>query len=146
MSDGEVSAFLRSRYVATLGTIGPTGRPHLVSIGYVLTEDGIEFCTYADAQKVVNLRRDLRASILVEQTLPYAQIKGVLITGDAQVHDDPDRARAVMESLVTQMRRLTPDDTVPPVDTDKHSRRRVAVTLPLLDVRSWDHDRLGGGY
>jgi nitroimidazol reductase NimA-like FMN-containing flavoprotein (pyridoxamine 5'-phosphate oxidase superfamily) len=146
MTSDEVDMFLRSRYIATFGSIGPSGAPHLVSIGYVVGDDGIEFCSYSDAQKIVNLRRNPLASILVEHTLPYAEIKGVLVAGPARIHDDPDRAKAVMDALGAQMRVLSPDDVRPPVDTQVHSRRRVTVTMPLVDVRSWDHSRLGGRY
>ena len=60
-----------------------------MTIGFARSElDSVYMTSFRSAQKVANINRDPRASLLVEVTRPYRDICGALITGAATVIDD----------------------------------------------------------
>ena len=52
-----------------------------------VTEDPLELhmWVYGKSQKAVNVRRNPRASVLVESGEPYQDLRGVLVRGDARI-------------------------------------------------------------
>jgi nitroimidazol reductase NimA-like FMN-containing flavoprotein (pyridoxamine 5'-phosphate oxidase superfamily) len=148
MTEDECWAFLRSSCLGTLSTIDQDGFPHVVSTGYVVGDGTVRLTSYKKAQKVINLRRNPRAGLLVEVTAPYAAIRGVMIRGDIEVRDDPDAAHEVMLGIAAQNERLTPDTWAlqPPVPYWESSRKRVEMILRPVKIVSWDHARLAGRY
>ena len=71
MTDEEIAAYLERRRTATMATIGATGQPHLVAMWYSIIDGDIWFETKARSQKAVNLRRDPRIRVSVEEGLTY---------------------------------------------------------------------------
>ncbi len=65
MTDEEVDAFLHDQRTMSMATIGPGGRIHLVAMWYGFVDGAIGFETKAKSQKVQNLRRDDRLTVLV---------------------------------------------------------------------------------
>ena len=82
MTDDEVDAFLTEQRNATVGTLGPQGRIHLVGMWYAWFDGHVWLETKPKSQKVVNLRRDPRMSFLVEAGHTYDQLRGVALEGD----------------------------------------------------------------
>jgi PPOX class probable F420-dependent enzyme len=77
---------------ATLGTIGPDGRPQLTVVWF-LAEDGVVRVSLASSrQKTSNLRRNSVASLLildVDNPFRYVEVRG-----DVDIEPDPDYAFA----------------------------------------------------
>lgn len=152
MTPTEVTAFLESRCHLVLGTLGPTGAPHLVTVSYGYRDGSVCFWGYAKSQKCVNLRRDPRVTVLVEDPgSSYSEIRGVQLTGVAQLTDDPAEVRAIGELVldsVARQRALHPvtaaDGT--PRSLEDIAVKRLGVWLTPDRVSSWDHRRLGGRY
>ncbi len=46
--------------------------------------------TYAKSQKVKNLERDPRATILIETGFEYTELRGVMIESEAVIHREPE--------------------------------------------------------
>ena len=141
MDDAEVEAFIVEQRVATMGTIGPTGRPHLVAMWYAVIDGDIWFETKAKSQKATNLRRDPRITCSIETGLTYDQLRGVSIDGTAEIVDDPD---ALWKVGIDVWKRYTgpyTDEMKPFVEVMLHNR--IAVRLVRERVRSWDHRKLG---
>ena len=83
----EQRAFLEARRFAVLGTVNPSGSPHLTITWYLLDGDEILFNTKAGRAKESNLARDPRVSILVydETGYRYMRIDGrVRVVADAE--------------------------------------------------------------
>ena len=99
MSPEEVAGFLDEQRVVTCATLGRDGWPHLMPLWYVLREGEVWAWTYAKSQKVVNVRRDPRATVLVATGEKYEELKGVSITGTATVVDDLDEVLAFGERV-----------------------------------------------
>lgn len=84
--------FLRSQRLCRLGTVGPTGWPHVIPVMYTLTDSGA-FEFDADGIKLRNLTAEPRAALVVDASGPK---RGVSVQGRAEVIGH-ERARLVPE-------------------------------------------------
>lgn len=141
MSDAEVRDFVRSSRTMTVASLGPTGHPHLVAMWFGFVDDAICFETKAKSQKVQNLRRDPRVSVLVEDGEVYEQLRGVCLEGTADVIDDPDFLWRVGVSVFERYMGPYSEDKRPIVEF--MLTKRVAVRVNVERTRSWDHRKLG---
>ncbi|MEB3372140.1 pyridoxamine 5'-phosphate oxidase family protein [Saccharopolyspora mangrovi] len=143
MTPEEVEAFLATRRTAALSSLGPSGHPHAVAMWFALIDGVVWFETKAKAQKAVNIRRDPRVTVLVEDGLTYETLRGVSLEGRAEVVDDPDALWAVGVNIWERYHGPYTDEVEPLVEHMLH--KRVAVRLDVERTRSWDHRKLGLG-
>ena len=145
MSDEEVDDFLRERQTMNIATFGPDGNIHLVAMWYGFIEGKPAFETFTKSQKVKNLLRDPRITVLVEDGDQYEELRGVELVGTAEVSDDPETVMTVARSVVE---RYFPVDK--PEDLDAIAaglaHKRSAIVINADKVVSWDHHKLAGGY
>ncbi|MBY6411175.1 PPOX class F420-dependent oxidoreductase [Rhodococcus sp. BP-252] len=141
MTDAEIGEFLERSRVATLATIGRDGTPHLVAMWYALLDGEIWFETKAKSQKAVNLRRDPRVTVLVEDGHTYDTLRGVSIDGHAEVVDDPDATLNVGISVWERYTGPYSDEVRPMVE--QMMNKRIVVRVVVDRIRSWDHRKLG---
>ena len=106
-----------------------------------LIDGVIWFETKAKAQKAVNLGRDSRATVLVEDGLTYDTLRGVSLEGNAYVVDDPDALWAVGVSVWERYNGPYTEEVKPLVEFMLN--KRVAVRFDVVRTRSWDHRKLG---
>src|SRR5580693_2571874 len=90
MSDAEIEAFLHERHAMSMATIGPGGRIQVVAMWYGFLDGDIAFETKAKSQKVLNIRRDPRMTVMVEDGESYEELRGVELSGTASIIEDPD--------------------------------------------------------
>jgi PPOX class probable F420-dependent enzyme len=141
MSDAEVATFIEQGRTATMATIGPTGRPHLVAVWYAVVDGQIWFETKARSQKAQNLRRDDRLTCMIEDGLTYDTLRGVSVEGRGAIIEDPDEMWAVGVGVWERYTGPYTDEMKPLVEAMLH--KRVVVRLDAERVRSWDHRKLG---
>lgn len=86
MGDGERRAFLSSgTRTGKLATVRRDGRPHVQPVWFVLDGDDLVFTTGATTVKGRNLRRDARASLVVDDEAPpfaFVRVDGVVDLSD----------------------------------------------------------------
>jgi PPOX class probable F420-dependent enzyme len=147
MSPDEVLAFLRDDgRTAILTTIGPDGVPDPLPMWFVMDGDDMWMRTYAKSQKVVNLRRDSRAAVLVETGERYAVLRGVQLSGTVEISEDIDRICEVFAGLMVKYEGLAPEH----VEATKQAYRtgaaakQVALRLVVHRIVSWDHRKQSG--
>jgi general stress protein 26 len=159
MSDSEVADFLTCERVATCATAGPRGWPHLMPLWYVLREPGdggprprLWAWTYAASQKVRNLERDARATLLLEAGEAYAELRGVMLECEVQIHRDLQTVARLGEEIM--LRAALPRGSDPPAELPDEGRamieaqapKRVALEFVERRRASFDHRKLGGVY
>ena len=88
MTDSVPSEFidLTEAPIATIGTVGPDGRPHLSAVWFLYDEGEFKVSLNVLRQKVKNLRRNPAVSLFildVQNPLRYLEIRG-----DAEVTPD----------------------------------------------------------
>ena len=141
MSEEEVWRFIGASRTATMATLGADGTPHLVAMWFAVIDDEIWFETKARSQKAVNLRRDPRLTVLVEDGLTYDKLRGVSLEGRAVIVEDPDALWRVGVDIWERYTGPFTEEARPLVEMMLN--KRVAVRLGVDRVRSWDHRKLG---
>jgi len=144
MNDEEIRAFLEEQRKLQVATIDHDGWPHLVAMWYVLINDEVVFWTYARSQKAINLRRDPRLSCLVEAGERYEELRGVQIKGQAAINDDRAAVQRIGEAIWERYTGPLNENTRQMVTAQ--AAKRVVIFVKPVEVVSWDHRKLGGGY
>ena len=142
MTVEEVDAFLLEPHTLQVASINPDGAPHLVAMYYAMIDGRISFWTYGRSQKVLNLQRDPRLTVMAEAGRAYSELRGVSVTGKAEISADPEVVASVGEALFPRYFGELDDRAREGV---RHTaRKRVAVFVEPSRVVSWDHSKLGG--
>lgn len=133
--------------VVVVATFGPRGWPHLMPLWYVPREGEIWVWTYAKSQKVRNLERDPRATLLIEIGHEYGELRGLMVEADAEIQRDLETVSAFAEELT-----LRYAEGIEAVEGDARealkaqAAKRVAIRFRALRTATWDHRKLGGTY
>ena len=91
MTDEEVSRYLDENKTLTIVSNGPDGHPHPMPMWFTRDDDGpIRMGTYRTSQKIKNIQRDPKVTLLCESGTEYAELRGVVIYGHAEILDDYD--------------------------------------------------------
>ncbi len=145
MSDEELWKFVEERKSLQVATLNRDGSPHLTTLWFAVVDGDIVFETFTKSQKIVNLRRDPRIAVLLEDGERYDELRGVSINGRAELHSEPER---VHRYALAVMRRNQPE--IPEAALDevarKMSQKRTAVVVKAEKIVSWDHRKLAGAY
>ena len=141
MSEAELAAFLDAQQTVTCATIGPTGRPHLAALWYVLTGGRLDCWTYAASQKARNLERDPRATLLTETGTTYQELRGVSMECDAELVRDPELVLDIGVALAVRYGGTSGPDLRAALAPQ--AAKRVGVRFHPTRVSSWYHRKLG---
>ena len=141
MSDAEVAAFIGEQQGLQVATLERDGSVHLSTLWFAVVDDQIVFETYTKSQKVKNLERDGRITVLLEDGNRYEDLRGVMIKGTARVvyaHAD------VLPVALAVMKRNQPEipDEMLAGAAEHMALKRVAVFVEPEKVISWDHTKL----
>lgn len=150
MTDPEVANFLNEQKTLTIVSNGAGGFPHPMPMWFTRDADGsIRMGTYRTSQKIKNIQRDPKVTLLCESGTEYAQLRGVVIYGTAEIIDDYDIV------VDTMLRASGGGDGLPedPKQADAireamrgTAAKRFAIRIRPERVVSWDHGKLGGTY
>ena len=154
--DGErLVAYARSMRTVTCATNGPRGLPHLAPLWFTITEadkNGIQFSawTFGKSQTVLNLRKDPRAVLQLEDGDSYGRLRGAVLECDVAIVDDEQRVRDAGLAIAC---RYGADDVAAPKRVEELSPRareeverqvtkRVALQFSVRRQASGDHREL----
>ena len=148
MSTQEVAHFLDEQRVVNVSTLGRDGWPHMTALWYVMRGSEPWIWTYAKSQKIRNIERDDRATLLVEAGHEYHELKGVMLKARAELHRDVYAVAAVGEELFDryQGQRSGAIDDSAREALRSQAAKRVAIQFHVTETASWDHSKLGGAY
>jgi PPOX class probable F420-dependent enzyme len=147
LDDAELLALLGEERIAVVSSLGPHGWPHSMPLWFVPREGEVWIWTYAKSQKVRNLERDPRATVLVEAGHEYGELRGAMIEAEAELHRDSETVLGFAEELTIRYA-----DGIDSVEGDARAAleaqapKRVAIQFRALRTRTWDHRKLGGTY
>jgi PPOX class probable F420-dependent enzyme len=147
LNDSEQAELLDSERVVVVSSLGPRGWPHAMPMWYVVRDGEIWVWTYAKSQKVRNLERDRRATLLVETGTEYTELRGVQIEAEAELVRNPDRVAEFGAELTVRYA-----EGIDSVEGDAaaalraQAAKRVAIRFEPIRVATWDHRKLGGTY
>jgi PPOX class probable F420-dependent enzyme len=154
MTHDEALEWLEKGDNCSLATIDRDGYPHMVAMAYALEGGDIVMTSFAKAQKVINLRRNPHAAIMVEGGKAYHALKGVMVRGKAEIVDDTERVLEVLSQVarrasqagkgVTQRTGGAIDDQITQ-QARRLAAKRVVIRIHPEKWASWDHSKLPPG-
>ena len=145
LAPDEQHELLDSERVVVVSSLGPRGWPHSMPMWYVPREGELWVWTYGKSQKVRNLERDPRATLLVETGHAYTELRGVMIEAEAEIHRDLETVSEFGEQLTVRY-----SEGISSVEGDAaaalqaQAAKRVAIHFHPLRTATWDHGKLGG--
>ena len=145
MTPEEIGAFLDQQRVVTCASQGPRGWPHLMPLWYLVRDGDIWAWSYAKSQKVRNLERDPRATLQVEAGEEYAELRGVTIEADTEIHRDTELITEFALTLFERYGAGAPSESVAEM-VRAQAPKRVLLQFRARRTASWDHRKLGGLY
>jgi len=147
MSADEIRDYLMTQQRIIVMSNGIGGFPHPAPMNFGLdAQDRVLMLTFAKSQKVRNLERDPRATLLVESGRVYQELKSVIIYAQAEIiHPGPqfDAARASFGDKQQTRTAQTPEMLR---QIDESMAKRVCLRFTPERYVSWDHAKLGDKY
>tara|TARA_Y100001970_G_C14163805_1_gene820097 strand:+ start:264 stop:734 length:471 start_codon:yes stop_codon:yes gene_type:complete len=148
MSPHDISNYLKESRTMILVSNGNDGYPHPMPMWYAVEDDNtVLMTTFRKSQKVENLKKNPKVSLLVESGDSYEQLRSVLIYTHANLIDDVEKTRDILMKISIQRGDL-------PSDADgsiregmlKTASKRIGMTFSPEKIISWDHSKLKGVY
>ena len=164
LTDSELAGLLEEERVAVVSSLGPRGWPHSMPLWFVAREGEVWVWTYAKSQKVRNLERDPRATVLIEAGHEYTELRGIQVEAEAEViRDTPTVAGFGRDLAIRYTDGIDTMNTAPQQRRTSASLRsaiggdaaaalqaqaakRVAIRFVPTRTATWDHRKLGGTY
>ena len=157
LSPSEQAQLLADERVVIVSSLGPRGWPHSMPMWFTVRDsaqahpDGppgeIWIWTYAKSQKVKNLERDPRATLLIETGEEYVELRGIQIEAEAEIIRDPEQVLGFGKDLTIRY-----SEGIDSIEGDAaeamraQAAKRVAIRFEAKRVATWDHRKLGGKY
>ena len=116
-----------------LSSQGRGGFPHTVPIGYFREGDQIFMGCRDGTQKVVNIERDSRVALFIEDGSSMGELRGVLLRGKAEIVRE-ESSRLEISRLAASQRGV-PKHELPEVATPGS----VFIKLSSYSITSWDY-------
>jgi nitroimidazol reductase NimA-like FMN-containing flavoprotein (pyridoxamine 5'-phosphate oxidase superfamily) len=142
LDDEEIRVYIERSRTLIMGTINHDGYPHLVPMWYGVLDGLIKMHTYRSSQKVVNLERDDRGSVLIEDGESYNELRGVFMRGRFEIIDDQELCFRIGMVAAEKYMGAGPGEAEPFVR--RQVRKRVALVFHPEKFSSWDHRKISG--
>lgn len=147
MTEDEIREYLTNSRTVILVTNGHRGHPHAVAMFYTVDDDlTVNMATYGRSQKIKNIERDPKVTLLIESGEKYEELRGLMIEGTAELVQDLDTTVRVMVEATA-----TPDQPMPDADELDHeikvamAGKRLLIKVKPVRFVSWDHSKLSRG-
>ncbi len=144
MTEEEIWAFVATQKNVHLATISQDGTPHLTTLWFALQDQAIVLETFTKSQKVKNLERDPRLTVMLEAGDVYEQLKGVVIHGRAELHQDVESVHRLHMAVLQRNTDL--DEKTLDQASAAMAPKKTAIVVKPEKIISWDHGKLDVAY
>lgn len=143
LSDDEAWEVLAAAHTGIFTTLRADGTPVALPVWFVVRDRTIGLSAPAGTKKVARVRRDPRASFLVESGDRWAELQAVHLNGTVEIVDDPAEADAIGAALDAKYAAFRTASAAMPAATRAHYAGRTILRLvPSGRILSWDNRRL----
>ena len=150
MTDDELKNFIAKSQTMTIVSINKDGTPHPMPMWFGVEPDGsVVMSTFTKSQKILNIARDPRVSLLVEAGGGvYEKLKGVVIYGKAELIRDVEQVVDILTRVSTKTLDNPDDRTRDGIRNAVRGTapKRTGIRIRREKIVSWDHSKLGGVY
>lgn len=141
MNDEEIWSFIESQKTVQVATINKDGTPHVMPLWFAIEEGRIVLETFTKSQKIVNLERDDRISILFEDGESYNELKGVSIKGRAELVRHLDEVHRLHMAVIVRNQPEVPVELLEQATASMASKKTAILIEPERFI-TWDHSKL----
>ena len=144
MSQEEARRFLEKQISLQIGTINKDGSPHLTTMWYLYDGTRFIFHTYTKSQKIINLKRDPRITLLTEKGSQYSDLQGIIVYGNAEIINGKDSLEEVIKHMeAVGEKYIKGEDGAQYLEGMKLQapKRSVVIVKPSKFI-SWDHTKI----
>jgi nitroimidazol reductase NimA-like FMN-containing flavoprotein (pyridoxamine 5'-phosphate oxidase superfamily) len=148
LTDDEMRAYAAQTKTLIIVSNGKDGFPHPMPMWFYADDDLNFYCTtFRKSQKVLNFRRDPKATLLIETGEQYAELKSLMVYASTSVIDDLDIVTNTLVEINSKGAQLDADQLARLRDgVAKTAEKRVVLKFAPERFVSWDHGKLGGRY
>ena len=134
---------LEHAHTGILTTLKADGSPVTLPIWFVTVDRTICFAAPTGTKKVARIRRDPRASFLVESGERWAELRAVHVNGRIEIVDDePTMARIDRDLDAKYAAFRTSRSEIPKATRDHYAGRTFFRLIPDPRILSWDNRRI----
>ena len=144
MSKEEMTLFLENQISLQIGTINKDGSPHLTTMWYFYDGANFIFHTYTKSQKIINLLRDSRITVLTEAGSQYSDLQGIIVYGEAEIINGKDNPEEVVKYMdIVGNKYIKGEDSAQYLEGIKlQAPKRSVVVIKPSKFISWDHSKI----
>ena len=144
MSKEEMTSFLKNEISLQIGTINKDGSPHLTTMWYFYDGNSFIFHTYTKSQKIINLKRDSRITVLTETGSQYSDLQGIIAYGEVEIINGKDSPEEVIKYMdLVGNKYIKGEDSAQYLEGMKlQAPKRSVVIIKPSKFISWDHSKL----
>jgi PPOX class probable F420-dependent enzyme len=146
MTPAEIKDFLDGGHTMIVGSHGSDGTIHLAPMWYTMIDGRPAMWTYGGSQKALNLRRDPKVTVLVEDGAAYDELRGVQMTGRMEIIDGSEEVLRVGTLIQQKYQPTTGAGAIELSELRRQAQKRTAFLVTVDRTISWDHRKLGGTY
>jgi len=143
LSQDEAWAVLGAAHTGILSTLRRDGMPITLPVWFVALDHTIGFSTPSRAKKVARLRRDPRASFLVESGERWVELQAVHLTGRVDEVTDAEEVARITAATDAKYASARPATAMPDATRAHYAGRTTFRFVPDERILSWDNARLG---
>ena len=149
LTDQEIKDYIANSRTIILVSNGKNGFPHPMPMWFAQDDEGrIIMSTFRKSQKILNLKRDPKVTLLIESGDAYEELKSLIIRAEAEIIDDLEETVDTMYR-VSLARGDTQSDAENAMKDGARTglgTKRVKILFHPKSIVSWDHNKLGGVY
>ncbi len=145
MTEAEMWDYIAERKNAHLATINRDGSPHLTTLWFALVDGDIVLETFRKSQKVKNLERDARLSLMFESGTEYQQLRGVVIHARAELHNEVATVHRLHKEVLRRNSPEIGEELIEQASAGMAPKKTAIVVRPEKII-SWDHSKLDVSY
>ena len=148
LTDDEMRAYAADTKTLIIVSNGNDGFPHPMPMWFYADDDLNFYCTtFRKSQKVLNFRRDPKATLLIETGEEYAELKSLMVYAGTSVIDDLETVTNTLVEINSKGAQLNADQLARLRNgVAKTAEKRVVLKFTPQRFVSWDHSKLGGRY
>jgi PPOX class probable F420-dependent enzyme len=143
LSSNEAWQVLAQSHTGILTTLRRDGSPISLPIWFVALDQTICFSTPGGTKKIGRIRRDPRASFLVESGERWAELRAVHLSGHIEAVDDQAtqaRINTALDDKYATFRTASTD--MPDATREHYASRSFFRFVPAPRVLTWDNSRI----
>jgi len=143
LSTSEAWQVLEASHTGVLTTLRADGFPITLPVWFVVWERTVCFGAPSLTRKVTRIRRDPRASFLVESGKHWSELRAVQLNGDVEIVQDGSEVEQIARAIDAKYAGFTTPPEAMPAGTRAHYAGRTFLRLrPQPRILSWDNSRI----